>query len=94
MISEDPSDPFLFYALALEYEKEGEGKKCKEILLEVREKFPEYDGVSYKLGQIFESEGDIEEALDEYDRGKRIAENGGNQKALREFSEAILRLEE
>lgn len=87
-------DPFLPYALALEYKKAGEAALAASTLEELLDQHPDYLPSYYQLGKIYEEEGEEEKALVTYKSGAELAQKERNMKTLGELNEAIWFLED
>lgn len=94
MLITNPDDPFLHYAAALEHRKAGNTSKARVILSDLMISQPEYLGTYYQLGKILEQEGQTENAVEVYRKGKQIAEMKNDVKTLGELSEALMLLDE
>lgn len=94
MLSKDPKDSFLRYALALEYEKVGDSKKAIQLIKELIESDEEYLGAYYKLGQLYEEKNDLKTAVSIYKKGIELAEKQNDVKARGELNEALWLIEE
>ncbi|MEM7163251.1 MAG: tetratricopeptide repeat protein [Bacteroidota bacterium] len=90
MLDTNPNDPFLLYAIAVEYRNKGEEKKTEQIFTKLVKEHPEYLPSYYQLGQILEKKGKMSKAIALYRKGKVLAEKANDQKALGELSEALL----
>lgn len=94
MLKDDPSDAFLLYALALEYEKAAQHQKAIEQLLDLHQQQPAYLPVYYKLGKLYEQEQLTDKAIRFYRDGIQLARQQGDQKTLNELKEALLQWED
>ncbi|HQQ94310.1 MAG TPA: tetratricopeptide repeat protein [Bacteroidia bacterium] len=95
MLKEEPDDPFLNYALGLEYLKNSHNTILAEIQFrKVTEHDPEYMAAFYQLGKLLQDQTKITEALHYYRLGLEIAEKKKEPKAIAEFLEAIFLLED
>lgn len=93
MRAEQPDDPFLDYAAALEYLKREAFDVALKRLESLRLKHPEYLALYYQLGQTYSALGKVEDAIDAYREGQGVARNQNDQKTLGELSEALLLLD-
>jgi len=86
---EDPSDPFNFYALALEYQTENKNhaKEYFELLLD---QFPEYLPTYFHAAVFFTELGEVNKAGQIYKKGISLAQNQQNHHAERELKNAYL----
>lgn len=78
LLRSEPGDSFLQYALALEYQKEGDPEKAQKILEDLLIQNQEYLAAYYPLGQIYEDAGELSEAEEIYSRGMHLAEQRGD----------------
>jgi tetratricopeptide (TPR) repeat protein len=93
MLKEDPKDPFLLYAIALEHAKNGEREKAIGLVEELLATQPDYLGAYYQLGQWFEQEMENEKAISVYEKGIVLAKKLGNKKTEGELRTALDNLE-
>ncbi len=94
MLKTDANDSFLTYALALEYEKEGNPKESIQIIEELIQKDPDYLGAYYKLGQLFEGMNKFPKAIQIYTTGIKLADEKNDFKTKGELEEALWLIEE
>ena len=90
MLETNPNDPFLLYAIAIEYQNKGDEKKTQSIFTKLVKEHPDYLPAYYQLGQILEKKGKLDKAIALYRKGKDLAEKANDQKVLGELSEALL----
>ena len=88
-LKEDPSDSFLHYALALEYQKLGEISKAIKTIEDLLTHNTSYLGAYYQLGKLYEENSNMEKAVLIYEKGKIIAKEQNNRKTLNELNEAL-----
>lgn len=93
MLKQHPADPFLNYALALEYKKNGQNSRAIELLKKLIASQPDYLASYYQLGKLLEEENKIDEAIKTYRSGKIIATKAQDPKTLGELNEALLLLD-
>jgi tetratricopeptide (TPR) repeat protein len=93
MLDADPDDSFLIYAVAKEYEKSGDLEKAIALLNTLREKDPEYVGLYYHLGQLYEEIENGDQALKIYEEGLAIAKKLKDFHALSELNGVKTNLE-
>lgn len=93
MMQTDATDPFLPYALALEYKKLGQTMVCAEQLNNLLGKFPDYLPAYYQLGQTLEETGNTQAAVLIYKKGLALARQQKDMKTAGEINEALQRLE-
>lgn len=94
MLKDDPKDPFLLYALALEHVKDTEIEAATDLLKALLMNHPDYLATYYQLGKLHEHQGQIEEAIEVYKKGEKIASDQRDLKTKSELSEAIWELED
>lgn len=94
MLKTDPSDSFLCYALALEYEKAGSTKTAIKVLEDLITENPDYLGAYYKIGQLYESGENMEKAIEIYHQGIKLANEKEDNKSKGELEEALWLIEE
>ena len=94
MLKQNPNDPFLMYAAALEYKKRSELNRTEDLFRSLIEKHPDYLATYYQLGKLLEAKGNTEEAVSIYKQGKAVAKTQDDLKTLSELSEALLILDE
>lgn len=87
-LAETPNDPFLKYAMALEYLKMEEETKALEIFHYLAEHHSSYVGTYYHLGKLQEQLQQEEEALITYQKGMEIAQRLGDRHSLQELQGA------
>lgn len=92
-IKNNPDDSFSKFALALEFLKEDRLNKARILFEDIQEKDPEYDGVYYHLGKLYERSGLLEDALNTYKKGVEVAANNKNKRNVSELKEALAELE-
>jgi predicted Zn-dependent protease len=89
MLAERPYDEFLHYALALETINSGKSDEGIRILENLRKKSPDYLGLYYKLGQMYQLGGQFEKATEVYEAGIRLAEQKQQFKTRDELKNAL-----
>jgi tetratricopeptide (TPR) repeat protein len=93
MHRQNPKDSFLLFALAKEYEKLGKEEDALEWYQKLQQLDPDYVGVYYHLGKLFEEKGETEKALNTYARGIEVAQKLGDLHAKSELQSAKMNLE-
>ncbi|MBA62472.1 MAG: hypothetical protein CMJ76_08905 [Planctomycetaceae bacterium] len=89
MLSNEPDDPFLQYALAMELEKEGEHQQSLEWLERLTLSVPPYVPAFFMAGQQLTRLDRLEEARDWLTRGIAQAQEQGNLHAAGEMNEFL-----
>jgi len=92
-IRKSPDDSFLKFVLALELLKNGEQNKALRLFKNIRESDPEYVGVYYHLGKLYEELDQNNFAVNTYKHGISIAEQKSDQHAKSELQGALMNLE-
>ena len=90
-IKEDPSDPFNYYALGLEYAKKDEHKALdifKQLILDRGDYLPTY----YQLAKLYEQVGQIKSAVNTYNEGILIARQQKDFKTQQELMAGLEQL--
>jgi len=88
MLSESPGDPFLLFALAKEYEKQNQKEEARAHYQRLLKNHPDYVGIYYHLGKLYEQLGEREMADTTYRQGMDIARDQGDHHALSELTGA------
>lgn len=92
ILKNNPDDSFAKFALALELLKRDEVTRARLLFESVREQDPDYLGVYYHLGKLYEKMGLAEKAVATYHEGITLAEKTGESKTLLELKEALQQL--
>lgn len=93
MLASDPNDAFLRYAIAKEYESAGDTAAAIEMLESLRSENPDYTGLYYHLGKLYEKNDQPDIAISIYNEGIRITKSVGDMHALSELQNARTNLE-
>lgn len=88
-LRESPNDSFLKHALALEYIKQGDDRKARELFIGLLAAEPGYVGSYYHLGKLLERSGDTAEAIATYEKGIMYAGKAGDRHSAAELQGAI-----
>ncbi len=94
MLDDNPNDSFLTYALAKEYEKQGEKHQALLLYRRLLDRDPAYLATYYHLGKLYETMGKTTEAIATYRAGMEHATRQGDQHTLQELAGAKLFLED
>ncbi len=92
-LKDDPDDSFVRFALAKEYEKMGTLKKALDTYLDLKNMDPDYIGLYYHLGGLYELLHEKENALKTYEEGITLAKKIADFHALSELHNAKMNLE-
>jgi tetratricopeptide (TPR) repeat protein len=93
LLQDKPDDSFLLFAVAKEYEKAGNEALALEWYLKLRTSNPDYVGLYYHLGKLYEELEQSDEAREAYQEGIDLARRLGNHHALSELQGALLNLD-
>lgn len=88
-LKKNPADSFSKFALALELLKRNEVSKARVLFESVLKQDPQYLGVYYHLGKLYESMDLKKEAFKIYSNGILVAEQQDNRRTLSELNEAL-----
>lgn len=92
-IKNNPGDSFSKFALALEFRKEGEFKKARILFEDILSSDPEYVGVYYHLGKLYEALDRQNDAKELYQKGIEVADKQRKIRTKKELKEALTQLE-
>lgn len=92
MLESAPKDAFLRFALAKEWEGEGNDVAALHIYRSLVNDQPEYVGTYYHLGKTLERMDRPQEAWTAYSKGIAITKKLGEQHAMRELAGARMEL--
>ena len=90
-LKEDPSDPFLLYAIATEYRTE-DTPKALEYYEQLLRDHPDYVGTYYHAGKVYEELNRKPEAEATYKKGMATARQQGQLHAASELQGAYNKL--
>ncbi|MFM1848125.1 MAG: hypothetical protein RL417_1599 [Pseudomonadota bacterium] len=88
-----PNDPFMYYALAIEFKNEGNTAEAHRYFEEVYTRFPEYVATYLHFGTLLQEQGSFTEARKIFLEGIEKARDSGDNHALSELSDALALLE-
>ena len=94
MLTKEPNDVFLNYALAMEMIGNNEFSNAETQLQKVLLLNPEYLPCYYQIGQLKEKLNDLANAIEFYKKGIALAKQQNNTKAMGELNEALWMLED
>lgn len=92
-LKRNPNDSFSKFALALEFQKQGMYKRSRMFFESILENDPEYVGVYYHLGKLYEILDQLADAKEMYERGIEIADKQKEERTKSELQEALTHLE-
>lgn len=87
-LAETPNDPFLKYALTMEYRKQGDKEKTLTGFLDLTTNHPDYVGTYYHYAKYLEELKQLDDALGVYRTGMEVAQRMRNRHALGELTAA------
>ncbi len=87
-LADQPNDAFLLFAIAKEYEGLGDKQHALNHYLTLRETTPQYVGLYYHLGKLYEKLALTEEALETYKTGMMVAKREKDMHAYSELAGA------
>jgi len=88
-LKDSPEDPFLHYALTMEYLKQGDLAKTRQGFDNMVGTYPNYVGTYYHFGKFLEKNNELVLAEDIYNQGIIIARNARNMHAMGELQGAL-----
>lgn len=91
-IRKDPDDSFSKFALALELLKQESVEKAQLLFEAVLKQDPDYLGVYYHLGKLYQSRGMHKKALQLFEDGIKLAVKKNELRTKSELHEAIQQL--
>ncbi len=94
LMEASPSDSFVLFAIAKEYENAGDNVKALEYYQKLKSADPEYVGLYYHLGKLFEQNQEFGKAISTYKHGIEVARKASDFHALGELQGALLNLED
>lgn len=92
-IKENPNDTFSKFALALEFLKLGDNEKALRLFLNIMKNTPDYVGVYYHLGKLYEDLEKFDSAVETYKKGIKIATAQNDLHTKSELASALINLE-
>lgn len=88
-VKESPQDPFLYYAITMEYLKLGDVQKTREGFEYLVSQYPNYVGTYYHFGKFLEKSGEVVFAESIYLQGVTVAKAARNMHAAGELQGAL-----
>ncbi|MDX1640444.1 MAG: tetratricopeptide repeat protein [Balneolaceae bacterium] len=88
-LQKNPDDTFIKFALALELLKKDDVTKAKVLFESVLKQDPDYLGVYYHLGKLYERLGRFEDAKKLFKDGLKVAEKQENERTALELKDAL-----
>ena len=93
LLTAEPDDSFLRYAVAMEYARLGKDDEALGEFAELMRRHPDYVPAYFMGGRTAETKGDIEKAKELYKAGIVVAQRVGDTHAAGEISSALMMLE-
>jgi Tfp pilus assembly protein PilF len=87
-LKDSPNDNFLRHALALEYIKDGNDSKARDLFESILTESPEYIGSYYHLAKLLERNDEIDLSVQWYKKGMEAAREVGDDHAYNELQRA------
>jgi tetratricopeptide (TPR) repeat protein len=87
-LKDSPNDPFLLFAVAKEYDGLGDPQTALDFYLKLRQEAPQYVGLYYHLGKLYERLERPVEALETYKTGMIVAKQEKDMHAYNELAGA------
>lgn len=88
-LQNDPTDPFLVYAIAQEYDRGGEETEAENWYNRLLQEHPGYVATYYHFGKLLERTGREADAKQMYEAGIEVAIKAGDRHAAGELREAL-----
>lgn len=88
-LKENPNDSFIKFALALELLKKDDVTKARILFESILKQDPDYVGVYYHLGKLYEQIGRPEDAQQMFTDGLGIARKQNDDRTTLELNEAL-----
>ncbi len=88
-IKKNPKDSFSKFALALELLKREQVTKAILLFESILKQEPDYLGVYYHLGKLYQQTGNVQKAGELFTKGIQLAEEKNNSRTKSELSEAF-----
>lgn len=88
-LKKNPEDSFTKFALALELLKLDEVSKARVLFESVLQQDPDYLGVYYHLGKLYEHTGRLQDASELYRTGIELAARQGDERTRLELADAL-----
>lgn len=88
-LKENPNDSFIKFALALELLKKDDVSKARVLFESILKQDPDYLGVYYHLGKLYEQTRRLEDAQKMFTKGLEIAKKQNDERTTLELNEAL-----
>lgn len=87
MLSDEPGDTFLRYAIALEHRRLGDFRKATDLLEQLMREVPSHVATYYQLALLLADQGRLQDALAACDAGMLQSLVNADRKARSELNE-------
>lgn len=88
-LKKNPNDSFIKFALALELLKQDDVSKARVLFESVLEQDPDYLGVYYHLGKLYEKTGRLKDAQTMFTDGLEVARKKNDKRTELELIDAL-----
>lgn len=92
ILSQTPGDAFTLFAIAKEYEGLGQTDQALAFYLQLRDSDPDYVGLYYHLGKLYEKTAQPDAAMQAYRTGMEVAKKQGDTHSYSELNGAWMEL--
>lgn len=89
LLNISPNEPFILFALAQECGKRGMDSEAMRYYERIVSTSPEYTGVYYHLGKLYEQLDRMNDAIVTYEKGMQITSAKGEMHAYGELQSAL-----
>jgi tetratricopeptide (TPR) repeat protein len=93
-LESSPNDAFLLFAIAKEYEGAGALEEALKHYLQLRQTTPQYVGLYYHLGKLYEKMGQLDNANETYKTGMAVAKSEKDTHAYNELVGARMNIDD
>jgi tetratricopeptide (TPR) repeat protein len=93
-LESSPNDAFLLFAIAKEYEGAGALEEALTHYIQLRETTPQYVGLYYHLGKLYEKMSQLDNALEAYKTGMAVAKSEKDMHAYNELVGARMNIDD
>jgi tetratricopeptide (TPR) repeat protein len=94
LLESSPNDAFVLFAVAKEHESTGNDEQALHFYRRLATADPDYVGLYYHLGKLYERQQKPQEAILTYKKGIEISRNAQDRHAMSELQGALLNLED
>ncbi|MDP2187907.1 MAG: tetratricopeptide repeat protein [Sphingobacteriaceae bacterium] len=93
LLSEQPQEVFLHYAIASEYKKAQHWEEAVQWFQKTVQLTPNYIAAYYQMAEAFEASGQREAAKNSLETGLHYAQGAKDLKSISEFKNALMNLD-